>query len=223
MNPLLKSTIFTLLFAPVLLLAEEEQVDHCHTPSPYLQDSQKEEFHILPAVEEEEGACGFIFDKYPPIYYSSSHHWLAAVCEDGSSLELGDGSLWKVSPYDAYKVIHWCKDDHLMITQNTSWFSRYNYRIINRHTRSSIEVNFDDGPLIDSPQFRYVVSIDPLNGTIALNDNTYWEICPADWNLFKHWKSDHAVIVGFNSGWYSSYEGLLINVNHDHFIRAKQY
>ena len=175
-----------------------------------------------PKMESEE-SCGLLFDKYPSVYYPAAVHWLAAVSGFGDSVEFEDGSVWKLSSYDSHRALHWRSNDPLMVTQNHRWFSRYNYRIVNKNTGASLEANLYLGPIQNGEYTRYIAAIDPTEGILLLSDNTRWEISPYDCYAFRNWALQDAVIIGYNSGWDSQCEGLLINVNTNDFIRAKQF
>ena len=169
----------------------------------------------------------YIFDSYPSSYYPASIHWLSGVAAFGDSIELEDGSIWKVSSYDQYKANNWRAEDPLVITQNHRWFSKYQYRIINKSSGASIETNLYFGPIRNGPYTLYVTSIDTIHNTIKAidgkNEITHWEICSKDWYEFDEWNLNDAMIVGYNSGWSSDYECILINVNMDNCVRAKQF
>lgn len=215
---MLKLAAFAALLIPTLLVADEDPNHIAFGSRPISEEA---------AAEDSLEAAGFIFDHYPPVYFSTSHHWLAAVAildNDKYTLELEDGSVWKVNSYDGSKALHWRSNDPLIITQNTRWFSNSNYRIINKSNGSSLEANPYLGPIKDGPYTRYIVSIDFDRREIQLSDNTHWEISYLDTIAFRnHWALSDAVIIGSNSGWDSSCEAILINVNVNHFVRAKQF
>lgn len=199
-----------------------------------------EEMRILPVEEESindesasservknDGFFAYVFDSYPTSYYPASIHWLSGVAAFGDSIELEDGSTWKVSSYDQYKANNWRSEDPLVITQNHRWFSKYNYRVINKSSGASVEANLYFGPIKNGIYTLYVTSIDPIKNTIKAingkNEITHWEICSKDWYEFSDWDLNDAIIVGYNSGWDSRYECILVNVNMDNFVRAKQF
>lgn len=169
----------------------------------------------------------YIFDSYPSAYYPPSIHWLSGISAFGDSIELEDGSTWKVSDYDRYKANNWRSEDPLLITQNHRWFSKYSYRIINKNSGASVETNLYFGPIKNGEYTLYIFSIDRVKNTIKAingkNEITHWEICSKDWHEFDEWEPNDAIIVGYNSGWDSRYECILINVNMDNFVRAKQF
>jgi hypothetical protein len=223
-----KSLMISSLVIPVLMFADGEE----HHSTGARTDNTAQSIDLQSTDEasqpqisscEQEGCCGFLFDKYPPVYYPSSTHWLIAVSAWGDSLELEDGSVWKISSYDGYKVLNWRSNDPLAITQNFRWFSKYNYRIVNQNTGSSLEVNLDLGPIKCGEYTRYIIAIDPSEKALMLSDNTHWEISYYDSSVFSGWAIGDAVIIGYNSGWDSACESILINVAMNNHLRAKQF
>src|SRR5690606_27685764 len=108
----------------------------------------------------------YIFDNYPSTYYPASIHWLSAVSAFGDSIELEDGSTWKVGAYDRYKAHNWRPEDPLVITQNHRWFSKCNYRIININSGASIETNLYFGPIKEGTYTIYITAIDRVKNTV---------------------------------------------------------
>lgn len=213
----LRITFFTLLLfaAPVFLLAAENEQVGTRPPKKIAQAEET----VIP----QESHCGFVFDQYPPVYFPASCHWMIAASAFGDTLELEDGSVWKVNSYDGYKALNWRANDPLMVTQNTRWFSNYNYRIINRNTGSSIETNLFLGPIKGGQHTRYINAIDFIQGALNLTDNTRWEVSASDQNIFREWLVNDPIIIGYNSGWDSSKESILINVSMNNFARFRQF
>ena len=210
------------------LFAEEERIVVGTAP---------ETIEIAPDFDSEESGdfneefrSGFQFDEYPPMYYPFSCHWISKISAFGDSLEIEDGSVWELDPTDGYKALHWRSRDPLVITQNRAWFSEYNYRIINKtkefslsNTSRSVTANLKLGPFENGEYTNFIAIMDRLKGELALTDSTNLEVCPRDRSLFRNWKEGQAIIIGVNSGWESSYDLILINVNTNNFVRAKQF
>ena len=213
----LKSFFIASMLVPMLHFANEgdtsENQDH-------LPVAIRKPTHETP---NEESASKFLSNRYPPVYFSPGMHCLSSVAAFGDSLEIEDGSVWKISSYDAPKVASWGAQDPILITQNHRWFSKYNYRIINQATGAALEANLFLGPIKDGTYTRYIMSIDTARGELILNDNTRWAVSSLDEFGFKDWVLYDAVIIGYNSGWDSSCQGLLINVNMNQCIRAQQF
>lgn len=140
-----------------------------------------------------------------------------AVSFVGDSVELMDGSIWVVSPYDAYKTINWFPTDLVVISPNKSWFSSYSFRLTNQNTGESVAVNLFLGPidpLFNSLYTHWVVGIDYYHNTVFLEDGSVWSMSSLDANVVDQWMINDVVIIGVNTGWLSSYNpNILINVN----------
>lgn len=167
--------------------------------------------------------CSFTFDRLSLVYKAAAAHTLIQVAPFGETIELEDGSVWNINSFDSHKALYWRLNDPLIITQNSRWFASYAYKIVNQCTGTSIEANLFFGPVKNGAYTRYILSLDPLRGEIVLNDATRWEVSAYDTSTFRGWVENDAVIIGCNSGWDSSCEGILINVSMNNFVRAKQF
>ena len=179
--------------------------------------------------EETLETAGFIFDRYPPVYYSNSHHWLVAVTvldNDKYTLEFEDGSVWKINHYDGKKTLNWRANDPLTITQNNRWFASHAYRIINKSNGASVEADLFLGPIELGQYSRFIVGVDQSRREVFLSDNTHWEVSYLDSSIFKDWAVNDYIIIGTNSNtsiWDSGSDAMLINVNMNNSLRAKQF
>lgn len=228
---LLKSLVLVSLILPSLLLADGDQ--HVAIGTRTMSEeaaAQIEAEKGKPSdTEEELESAGYVFDRYPPIYYSSSHYWLTAVTvldNNQYTLEFQDGSVWKINSYDGVKALNWRANDPLTITQNNRWFSKHDYRIINKSNGTSVEANLFLGPIENGQYSRFIIGIDHNKREIMLSDNTHWEISYLDSSIFKDWALSDYVIIGTNSNtsiWDSGSDALLINVNLNNSTRAKQF
>ena len=182
---------------------------------------------LLPFLADGTEECnGYVFNSYPLRYLPIAAHQLQGVSSLGDSVELEDGSVWKISRYDSPSALTFRSDDILIITQNHRWFSQYNYRIINQQTGIALEANLFLGPQTNNQYTWYVTAIDRIDGDLILTNGfgqpTRWEISWHDESLFQNWAVNDAVIIGQNTGWDSRSESLLINVNMDQSVRARQ-
>lgn len=228
----LKFTVLVSTFLPLLLLAGEEDLHIAIGTRPMSEEAaaqMKEERGEPADTEEEIENAGYVFDRYPPIYYSNSHHWLVAVTvldNNQHTLELHDGSVWKLNSYDGVKALNWRANDPLTITQNNRWFSKHDYRIINKSNGTSVEANLHLGPIELGQHSRFIISIDHSRREMMLSDNTHWEISYLDTSILKDWALNDYIIIGTNSNtsiWDSGSDALLINVNLNNSTRAKQF
>lgn len=206
----LKTFFLAAMIAPMLSFGAEEN---------YLVGERATKFN----GEMQEGGSKSIFSQYPPVYYPPAVHCLKSVSVLGDSVEIEDGSVWKISSFDADKVRYWKSTDVILITQNHSWFSKYKYKLVNETIGSSLEAKLHLGPSKRSEYIRYVIETDIRDGIAILNDGTRWKVSSLDKHLFKEWELNDAVIIGYNSGWDSDCQGLLINVAMNQPIRAEQF
>lgn len=161
--------------------------------------------------------------SYPPFYFPSYCHWITALSAIGDSLEIEDGSIWKIDPSNTSDARYWKSVDPLFLTQNRSWFSSYQYRLMNAQTGESIGVNLFLGPVLSSEYLHLIDAIDWTRRAVTLNDGSCWEICPRDLDLFSEWVLDDCIFIGLNSGWDSFYDSILINSNMNQHVRARQF
>lgn len=224
MKSLAKYLNALLLTIPLLLIADEGEHLPVGTRKPSTETSETSNTEDTAAqgyTLQEEGRCGYVYDRFAPTYYPNEYHWLVQAIDD--RVELEDGSVWKVNAYDIYKAQNWRLNDSLTITQNKRWFSSYAYKITNKNTGSSIESNLFLGPIKNGEYTKYIYTLDASRGQIVLTDNTHWEISSGDAYIFQDWALDDAIIIGTNSGWDSKCEAILINVTMNNYVRAKQF
>lgn len=228
----LKFALAISLIVPSLMFADQERV--AVGSRPISEEAEKEiksrKGNVEAEAEDQERASqGSIYDQYPPIFYSTSHHWLNAITvmdNNQYTLELEDGSIWKINSYDGVKALNWLANDPLTITQNSRWFSKHDYLILNKANGTSVEATLFLGPVILGDYSLFIIGIDYDKGQILLNDQTAWDISYLDHSIFKDWALDDYIIIGSNSDtsiWDSSSDVLLINANLNTATRAKQF
>ncbi len=219
-SKILKSLAVISLLTPSLLIAEGERVP---VGKPTEQIVISDDFDSEEASELKEITRSGFSSDYPPVYYPSSCHWIIKVSALADSLEIEDGSVWELNSRDGYKALYWKSRNPILITQNTSWFSNYKYKIVNQQSWESVEANLQFGPYSQGEYANFITIMDRRNRALALTDTSNMEICPQDAATFNNWTEGHAIIIGVNSGWQSYYDLLLINVNMNNFVRARQY
>jgi hypothetical protein len=150
-------------------------------------------------------------------------HWLASVSIYGDSVELEDGSFWKIPSYKSHIVYSWKAGDLLTITPNNCFCSYYNYYINNKYTNTYVPANLYIGPIAFGSYTHWIIGIDHINGHIFLENGSAWCISSSDAYIFSDWAINDTIIIGANDSWFSSYDSLLINVNMNNYARARQY
>lgn len=153
-------------------------------------------------------------------YYRPMHmHWVNGFYGIGDFVELGDGSQWKISYDDTYKTIHWKVGDPIIITHNDSWFSSYNYFLTNEATGSYVKASLQVGPVTFGPYTHWVVGFDRAKKQVYLENGTCWEVSD-----LGDWAINDTVMIGINdSFWWSYFDTLLINVNRNLQVYARQF
>lgn len=155
-------------------------------------------------------------------YYPTNCGWLNSISIFGDSIEFGDGSQWKISSNDAYKVLYWRAGDPLVITPCESWFSSYRYYITNKNTYETVSANLFLGPIAFGTYTHWIVGIDFVSRQLFLENGAAFKISSEDIYLFNDWAINDTIILGVNDSWFSAYDYILINVNMNNFAHAKQ-
>jgi hypothetical protein len=151
-------------------------------------------------------------------------HWLASIADNNHTIELEDGSHWEVSLSDSYILRNWRREDSLVITPNYNFLSSYDYYITNKNNYNSfVKANLYVGPLAFGPFSHWIVEIDYFGGHIYLENQMVWCVNPQDSYLLKEWAVNDHVIFGLYESWFSPFDHILINVNMDNHVRARQY
>ena len=157
-------------------------------------------------------------------YYDYTLQYLETMGLNGSSLILGDGSIWITRPSDGYKIQHWSdyysenvEPAQLYLTTNNNWIfgKDYQYRVVNKMTGESTLVNFSQPPF-QASSF-YIWNIDYYSGIIELlhYNGTYVSLQMSAWDsgVYADWKNSDCVILGRNTRWNaSSNPYLIINI-----------
>lgn len=152
-------------------------------------------------------------------------------------LRLEDGSEWSFSGTNADLVRSWRKGefgDELILSPKVTWIwgSDYSYVLTNKKQNTSIDVNPYKGPVAFGNNSTWVVGLDYYNGRAYLMHNqphgdaikSTWAISSSDQYLFKDWQINDHVIIAENNNWVwwlSQFNYVIINVNMNHYVRAR--
>ncbi len=170
----------------------------------------------------------------PPVklaaYSHSMHvHSIKRVSPDGRFVEIGDGSRWEIATSDVQKVLKWCSYQNcvIFVMPNSGWLTSqvYPYTFTNQQSGSSVRVKLILGPILNGQKSHWVIKSEPSTGTVYLENGTVWKIAKDDSPYFAKWQVNHHVIIGNYYPWFYffyPYDSLLINVNMDHYVHAKQ-
>ena len=162
-------------------------------------------------------------------YSPAMYHWIEEF-PDENLLKLEDGSEWIFDAGDALVVDAWKAGAPIVVSPKGRflWGSNYAYVMTNRDTSESVSVNLFDGPVAFGNQTTWIGAVDWVNGRLhvrnAKGERTVWEVAPSDIYLLKEWSSEQSLIIGENTSWLwslSDHNHIIINVNMNHFIRAR--
>jgi hypothetical protein len=163
------------------------------------------------------------------LYYAlhpSTYQNPVAVSFYGDSVELMDGSVWSISPYDSYKTMNWYVTDLVVVSQNHSFLSAYDFILTNTTTGVSVAANMYLGPILPadlgygiyahtpySIYTHWIVTIDYLYNRVYLEDGTVFYMSSFDSGIVAGWIPGDIVIVGLNNDALSAWNpNILINV-----------
>ena len=149
------------------------------------------------------------------------YHTIGRFLSD-TVVELEDGSQWKASFNDSYQLSTWRAHDWIMITPKHWGKNEYSYYLNNYTAGSYVEVNLVLGPLVGGVYTNTICGMDLNYGKIYLSNGTYWQVAQGDLESISDWTIGHSIIFGSNDSWFSSYRALLINVNLNESIFAKE-
>lgn len=163
-------------------------------------------------------------------YMPHQVHVMVGRAIDGSSLEIEDGSVFSVVHGQEYILLNWASSDPITISINQSLFGSGKYCITNKMTGSYLNVDLKLGPLINNGYTKRIIGIDYYYGELLLEDGggrrSSWLVDEADLYLIRDFVINQAIIVGENTGrssWFSSSDSILINVERNRSVRAREY
>ncbi len=163
-------------------------------------------------------------------YSPHLYHWVDSFPAQ-NVLKLEDGSEWTFDTEEAYIARSWRAGDTVVLSPKSSWFwsSDFSYILTNKSLGSSIDVNPFLGPVAWGPYTVWVAGIDHTKGHVYLvngqSERSTWVINSSDMYLFKDWAVNDTILIGDNDSWlwwFSSYNHVLINVNMNHNLRARE-
>lgn len=164
-----------------------------------------------------------LMEKSPKVFNTSHEgawHHAVSVTVFGDVVELEDGSIFTVRPRDRTTVLNWKITDTILITP-PSFFSYYNYELLNAATGDVIEVDLTLGPYYNGFYTHWIAAIDYSNSRFCLEDGSVWDIYYWHRNVIYNWQIGDTIMIGTNNGWYSkSRPNILINVNMNDYIKA---
>lgn len=147
-------------------------------------------------------------------------HRPVSVSLFGDFVELEDGSTFSVRPSDRVHTLNWLVTDTILIAPPSFW-SYYQYELINQNTGATVEVDLVAGPIYGGIYTHWIVGIDYYNHRICLEDGSLWDVFYWHRCAVDNWLVGDTVIIGTNDGWFcDSRPNILINVNLNELIKC---
>ncbi|MDB6081359.1 MAG: hypothetical protein JWO53_631 [Chlamydiia bacterium] len=118
------------------------------------------------------------------------------VKDQGSIIELKDGSIWQIAEYDTYRSKRWIRDDQIEWAPSQDVHFSYKLKNLTRSQTVMAAMKAspsETGVKTPEPEEYYagtvkVTQVDPKGETITLEDNKSWRIAPIDQMRVKAWK-----------------------------------
>jgi hypothetical protein len=175
--------------------------------------------------------------EYNNVYYPARFHKIFSFEAFGNEVELNNGSVWKIRSSDAYIVREtWKTSDYLTISPSYApKLTGHSFYLTNQRNKTYVYATLQLGPVLrgyeDGKYTTEIIYIDPVHGDVTLEDGfgiTYTFQVPDHLRFgLKQWKIGQNVIIGSNDNWlvnfWDSADCILINVERNKYIKAKQY
>lgn len=148
-------------------------------------------------------------------------YYPVAVTPSGDEVTLFDGSVWQIKSWDREQTRGWLATDEIVLLANQSFFSFYDYKLLNMQTGAEVEANMLLPPLLGNFYTRQIIGFNDAYNYIYLSDGSVWTISPYDFHLYKKWVMGDIVMIGANRGWDSNIRpNILVNASYRTYIRA---
>jgi len=139
------------------------------------------------------------------------------------AVQLEDGSIWEVPYSDRYRTLDWFASDSLIVVPNDSWFSSYDYKLVNRNTGIELKSNLVLGPFVNGYYTHWIMSISYETREVVLEDNSIWRVCGWYQDILNRWMPGDVLIMGINNSPFSMtlYPNILINVDDNAYVNCR--
>lgn len=158
-----------------------------------------------------------------PPYCPLSAGWLYNKSQGTSAVAFGDGSQWRVAADDTAKLEGWDLGDLLVVSPNFTPLSPFPYWIKNITKESLVLAHMYMGPEPFGINSHWIAVVDKQNLRVFLENRIGFEIDLRDRDLLELWSYKDPIIIGKSNSWFTPYDYLLINTNHNIHVRAKIY
>jgi len=138
------------------------------------------------------------------------------------AVQLEDGSIWEIPEGDRYRTLDWFSSDSVVIIPNDSWFSSYDYKLVNRNTGVELKTNLVLGPYVNGCFTHWIIDICYATREIVLEDGSIWHVCGWYQDILNSWLPGDVLIIGLNDSSLTMKEhpNILINVEDQRYVNC---
>lgn len=180
----------------------------------------------------------FIFSENPDNYnvhlqkasYLFSSRLLASLDAFGRSVEMDDGSIWRIDDnVSAQTVQSWFINDALIICPAApSYAGAPRFFIYNQMSKTSAFAEPSIKPTLGKITTNLIQSVDYNSRQMRVIDGmgrvTYWLIDYNDYYKLQTWRTNQLIVIGYNQNFtsrpVSSLPYILINMDKNEFVYA---
>jgi hypothetical protein len=166
-------------------------------------------------------------------HFSKPKHSIKERAPNGDAITIEDGSAWTIKDKDQQTVRSWSENAPITFTANSlSIWSKllrrpliHKYRIVNLHTKESVEANLSLGPFVHNPNTRRIRKIALTRGEVVFSNGTLWrcDTSKASQKLLQDWRVGDFVITGTNNTWFGlGQQEIVINVSSNNWVSAQR-
>lgn len=178
-----------------------------------------------------------VFDFFRRLSPLAQHQFFG-ISPSGYSIVFEDDSKWMTPVNEQRRISYWRPNDSLFLYATTSWKDAvanqqaYYYYILNESEGSTVQANLYEGPKVRAMHSIFVQTLgreslqvtvkNSAGGSMGHDDVYSFFIHPDDAPLFQKWEMNDSIIMGAYDRWLTSYDCILINVESNHYVRAKK-
>jgi len=171
--------------------------------------------------------------SYTPQHAESFHHLVPrnpfrSDTETENHIILENYTKWLVRPSDRHLIenLHFIAYSHTsdpILILPGSYFSFYDYVLLNVVTGDRIEVDFDNEPgrTFWASARIWSINFDQIHLFLSKDGGSDWSIPASDLRFINQWHYYDSITIGTNEGIFSSwYPHILINNDRNEYVRA---
>lgn len=121
------------------------------------------------------------------------------ISQRGDSIQLDDGSNWKVRERDRRAVRQWNNGD-VVVIEAGRFFCWSTYSLVNYTNGTSIDVELIN-PVCNGVLSHWIIEVNPFEGYLRLQDGSVWRMSTYE---LLNWNINDDVIIALSKNWFSN-------------------